>query len=152
MANSNSCMSHRHEDLPRCLYIGVLLMEKPARTAAWPETLIVPGMERAALLSPLPPRGLSLSLCMLLLTSTFIVAKRFYHGLGFNYGKMSVDNSLGEAEDRISNMATRYVSAGASTLKVCAYNYKCIKSVRNPPKHYICTQYSAVQYVHTLFS
>lgn len=39
---------------------------------------------------------------------------------------MSVDNSLGEAGDRISNMATRYVSAGASTLKVCACDYECI--------------------------
>lgn len=40
---------------------------------------------------------------------------------------MSVDLSLGEAGDRISNMATRYVSAGASTLKVCACDYEYIR-------------------------
>lgn len=40
--------------------------------------------------------------------------------------EMSVDNSLGEAGDRISNMAIRYVSAEASTLKVCACDYECI--------------------------
>lgn len=72
MANSNSCMFHRHEDLPRYLCIGVLLMVKPAQTAAWPETPTVLGMERAALLLPPLPRGLSLSLCMLLLTIVYL--------------------------------------------------------------------------------
>lgn len=46
---------------------------------------------------------------------------------------LSVDNSLGEAGGRISNMATRYASAGALTLKVCLCDYKYIKKSKKSP-------------------
>lgn len=57
---------------------------------------------------------------------------------------MSFDNSLGEAGDRISNMVTRYVSAGASTRKVCACDYECIRIREKEIPLYIyseCTLY-----------
>lgn len=56
---SNSCTCPQNGVLPRCPCTGVPFMARPVRTAVWPETLTVPGMENTALLSPRLPRGQS---------------------------------------------------------------------------------------------
>lgn len=54
---SNSCMHLQRQVLPRCLCTAVECMERPVRTAVWPETPTVPGMEKTALLLHKPPKG-----------------------------------------------------------------------------------------------
>lgn len=56
---SNSCTCPQKGVLPRFPCTGVPFMARPVQTAAWPETLTVPGMENTALLSPRLPRGQS---------------------------------------------------------------------------------------------
>lgn len=72
-SHSNSCTLALAWAYRRCLYIAVRCMGKLAQSAAWPETLIAPGMAANARDTFLPPRGRSMNASNKSLTFLFIL-------------------------------------------------------------------------------